>query len=78
MGRLDTRDRANRALVAELVRRRKKAALTQWDIAKALHVDQSRISKFERLERRLDILDFVRFCRAVGADPGSLLRAIDL
>ncbi len=35
--------------------------------------DQSQISKFERRERRIDVLDYVRFCAALEIDPAELL-----
>jgi len=43
----------------------------QWDLARALRTDQSQISKLERGERRLDIVDYLRICRAIGLDPGD-------
>jgi DNA-binding transcriptional regulator YiaG len=60
-------------IVDELVRRRKAAGMTQKDIARRLKTAQSQISKFERSERRLDIVDFVRICRAIGIAPGAIL-----
>ncbi|MBX9634258.1 MAG: helix-turn-helix transcriptional regulator [Magnetospirillum sp.] len=47
--------------------------MTQIDVAQAMGTDQSQISKFERGERRLDILDYVRYCEAIGLDPCQLL-----
>jgi transcriptional regulator with XRE-family HTH domain len=69
---------ANRAVVADLIRRRKAAGLTQTDMARRLRTDQSQISKLERGERRFDIIDYVRYCRAIGVDPGEPLRGIRL
>jgi hypothetical protein len=42
-----------------------------------LLADQSQISKLERSERRLDIVDYLRICRAIGLDPGKPLRSVD-
>jgi hypothetical protein len=39
---------------------------------------ESQISKLERGERRLDIVDYLRICRAIGRDPGEPLRSFDL
>ena len=50
--------------------------ITQVDLARAIGADQSQISKFERSERRIDIVDYVRICRAIGIDPGEVLRAV--
>ena len=50
--------------------------MTQWDLAGALGIDQWQISKLERSERRLDIVDDLRICRAIGLDPGKPLRSV--
>jgi transcriptional regulator with XRE-family HTH domain len=70
----DKFDREYRAIIAALQRHRRAVGLTQWDLARALGTDQSQISKLERSERRLDIVDYLRICRAVGLDPGKPLR----
>ncbi|CAA7627623.1 helix-turn-helix domain-containing protein [Magnetospirillum sp. SS-4] len=74
MGTRDKYDPAYRAIVDGLIAERKRQRLTQWDVARMMGVEQSQISKFERGERRLDILDYVRYCRAIGLEPGLLLR----
>jgi transcriptional regulator with XRE-family HTH domain len=51
--------------------RRQAVGLTRWDLARALRTDQSQISKLERSERRLDIVDYLRICRAIGVDRES-------
>jgi transcriptional regulator with XRE-family HTH domain len=56
-----------------LIQRRRDANVTQWEVARRLGTDQSQISKIERGERRLDIVDYARYCRAIGLDPGLLL-----
>lgn len=71
------RERTYQALIEELIRRRKKARISQVLVAKAVKTDQSQISKYERFERELGIVDFVRYCRAIGADPRDLLRLLD-
>ena len=54
-------------LFLQLVRdARKRAGLTQEDVAKRLGKTQSFISKCERGERRLDIVDVREICRAIG------------
>ena len=78
VARRDTFGREHRALIAKLVARRKAAGLTQWDLARKLKTDQSRISKLERGQRRLDIIEYVKICRAIGIDPGELLRTMRL
>jgi hypothetical protein len=62
-----------KALIARLVQHRRDAGVTQAAVAVALGTDQSQVSKLERGERRLDIIDYVRYCRAIGIDPRMLL-----
>lgn len=76
MARRDTFGREYRALIATLVARRKAAGVTQWDLARKLRTEQSRVSKMERCEIRLDVIDYVRICRAIGLDPAEPLRAM--
>lgn len=75
MARRDTYGPQYRAIIAALVAGRRAAGMTQVELARALDTDQSRISKIEQGERRLDIIDYLRICRAIGLDPGEPLRA---
>ena len=75
-GRVASQDKFRdeyRSLIDQLVAERKSRALTQWDVARAMRTDQSQVSKLERGERRVDIIDFVRYCRAIGIQPGKWL-----
>jgi transcriptional regulator with XRE-family HTH domain len=65
----------HRALVGLLVVARKKAGLTQAEVAKKLHRPQSFVAKYENGERRLDVVEFVELARALAADPIALVRA---
>lgn len=47
---------------------------TQISLAAKLKRPQSFIAKTERLDRRLDVLEFVQWCNALGIDPASLMR----
>ncbi|EBS4566056.1 helix-turn-helix domain-containing protein [Salmonella enterica subsp. enterica] len=47
--------------------------ITQEALASAFGRPQSFIAKVESGERRLDVVEFVRFCRLVGFDPASIL-----
>jgi hypothetical protein len=78
LSRKDVMGPANRAIIAALVKRRKERGLTQIDIARALRTDQGQVSKWERCERRLDVIDYARFCHAIGLDPGEPLRTLKL
>lgn len=77
MGTRDKYDPAYRAIVDGLIAARKARGLTQWDVAGRMGTEQSQISKFERGERRLDVLDYLRYCRAIELDPGSLLQSAE-
>lgn len=65
---------ANHAVVNALAKSRRVAGLTQGDLVAVLRKDQTGISKIERRQRRLDVIDFVRYCEAIGADPATLLQ----
>jgi transcriptional regulator with XRE-family HTH domain len=60
-----------------LVRARQAAGLTQRDLATALSKPQSFVSKVERGERRLDVLEFLTLCRLLDLDPCSLLTDVE-
>ena len=47
-------------------RTRRRAGLTQIDLAKRVGESQSFISKCERGERRIDVVELRTFCRAFG------------
>jgi transcriptional regulator with XRE-family HTH domain len=64
---------ANEALCSALISARKKACLTQTALAKRLECPQSFVAKVENGERRLDVVEFVRYARALGKDPANLL-----
>ena len=49
-----------------LKEQRMQAGVTQSDLAGALQEKQSFISKCERGERRLDIIELHNFCNAIG------------
>lgn len=52
---------------------RTEAGLTQVQMAEALGVGQSYISKLERGENFVDVLLYARWCQACGAKPGKVL-----
>jgi transcriptional regulator with XRE-family HTH domain len=62
--------------MATLVKLRKQAGKTQTDIARVMRTDQSQVSKLERGERRLDVVDYLRICRAIGVEPGVPFRSV--
>jgi transcriptional regulator with XRE-family HTH domain len=62
-------EKFRKALIAE----RNVAGLTQADLAQRLKKPQSFISKFERGERRLDVLEFIDIATAIGFSPSSFI-----
>lgn len=61
---------------ALLFAERRAAGLTQADVAAKLRKPQSFVAKYEKGERRLDVVEFLRIATAIGFDPCQLLRRI--
>ena len=51
--------------------------LTQEELARALGRPQSFVSKSERRERRIDVVEFIEIARALGLDPKHLLAEVE-
>jgi transcriptional regulator with XRE-family HTH domain len=45
------------------------ASMTQYDLAAQLGKPQSYVAKIEGGERRVDVVEFVAICNALGVDP---------
>ena len=58
--------------LSELKESRRKNGLTQQDVAKRLGRPQSFVAKYERGERRLDVLEFIAVARVLDLDPGTV------
>ena len=52
---------------------RKAAGITQVELAERLGKPQSFVSKVERGERRLDVIEFCQVAEALGENPATLL-----
>jgi len=63
----------HRALVALIIAERKKAGLTQWDVATKLRRAQSIVSTLESGERRIDVVEFLELAEVIGFDPRKAL-----
>lgn len=61
-------------LIDALVDARKSANLTQEEVGRRIGSRQTFVSKFELGERRLDVAEFIKVSRAIGADPHELIR----
>jgi transcriptional regulator with XRE-family HTH domain len=60
-----------------LVTARKQAGLTQVELATKLGWEQTDVSKAERGVRRLDLIEFLAFAKAIGIDTGSFIRQLE-
>jgi transcriptional regulator with XRE-family HTH domain len=60
-----------------LVEARRHAGLTQVALAKKLGRPQSFVSKFERGERRLDVMEFLEVARALSLDPARIISDLE-
>jgi transcriptional regulator with XRE-family HTH domain len=68
--------RAYKALCERLVAARRKAGLTQVQLAKILERPQSFVAKYERGERRIDAIELVEIAHALSIDPVRMLRSV--
>lgn len=59
-----------------LIEARNSAGLTQVGLARKLGRPQSFVSKYERGERRLDIVEFLEIAGAIGIDPSHFIRKL--
>ena len=56
-----------------LIKKRKEANFTQRELAAELDVIHSLVGKVEKGERRLEVMEFIQYCRAMNADPNELI-----
>lgn len=62
-----------RAFITLLASERKATGITQEQLAARLSKPQSFVSKVERCERRLDVIEFCSFAEALHIPPDRLL-----
>jgi transcriptional regulator with XRE-family HTH domain len=65
---------AHRELLRRLVAARSRKGVTQHELAKKLRRHQSFVAKYERGERRLEVIEFVQICRELGVSAESILK----
>jgi len=63
-------------VLAKLVEMRKQAGLTQRDLARKLGREHSFVWRIETGERRLDVVEFLWVCQALGQDPAAVYRHV--
>ena len=61
---------------AELVSMRKRAALTQRDLAEKLRQPHQWVGRSELGERRLDVLETIAWCHACGEDAAAFVNRL--
>lgn len=66
-----------RDLIARMRALREARGLSQQEVARRLGKPQSYVSKAEMGERRLDVVEYLHFMRAIESEPHSLLREIE-
>jgi transcriptional regulator with XRE-family HTH domain len=62
---------------AILIEARRARALSQMALAEQLGRVQTFVSKYERGERRLDIIEFIDVANALGIDPHKVIRQLE-
>ena len=70
------RTKEHAVFCAVMIEARKKAGLTQHQLAKRLRRPQSFVAKYEGGERRIDIVEFIAIVQAIGADPVGIVRML--
>ena len=65
-----------RAFLRILRDARKEAKLSQEELAKKLRQTQSFVSKCERGERRIDVVELHHFCRAMGLPFSTFVKRL--
>ena len=66
-----------RAFRRVLKAEREQRDVTQVELARRLGITQSMLSKIERGERRLDVVEFISLVRALGADPPNVIATVE-
>ena len=68
---------AHTVLRESLIEARKKAGLTQTELAGRLYKPQPFISAIERGIRRVDVVEFCAIIKAIGQKPAKAFEAIE-
>jgi transcriptional regulator with XRE-family HTH domain len=63
--------------LATLRRFREDSGRTQTEVAEFMKRDQSVVSKCERGERRIDIIELRSYCRAIGIELRTFIDALE-
>lgn len=66
-----------RVAISVVTAARRKAGLTQRDLAERLGKPPSFVAKIETGERRLDLVEFVAIARALNLSPAEFIGQVD-
>ena len=66
-----------KVLLAYLKVAREGAGLTQAELAERLGMSQSQVSKCERGERRLDVIELREWCMALGVGLPAFIKTLE-
>ena len=66
------RPKDQRIVGESLAQVRVRAGITQQELARKLGKPQSFVSAYERGQRRVDVMEFIRIAQALGADAGKV------
>jgi transcriptional regulator with XRE-family HTH domain len=66
----------NKRFCELLIAARKKAGMTQTELARRIDADQAFISKYENGDRRLDVVEFLKIAEVLNIDPASIMRVL--
>ena len=65
------------AMLNMLRGRRLDAGLTQADLARKMGVSRLFVGRCERGDRRIDVIEFIAFCRALSIDPQIFIHELE-
>ena len=74
--RLSVHSKEHTKLRQLLIRRRLDLGLSQRALAERMDVVHSFVGKVETGDRRMDIFEFIEYCRALGWDASEVVRGL--
>ncbi len=66
-----------RTLLKWLREARETKGMTMRDVAQIMKIPHSWIGKVESGDRRLDVIEFVKYCQIIGADPFKGMKLLE-
>ncbi len=67
---------AYRRFASALTASRQAAGLSQRELASKLNVNHTYVVKYEGGRQRLDVVEFLRVCQAIGCDPKAVINDV--